>query len=318
MSELTDVLTQEGISWALLDEKGIVLSSSGDAAPTAGIPFPLEGAALPLEEPTTFISPQFGAVRLYPVEEGKTLAVWGASPQTLTEALNAERARLPQLISTLTHELRLPLTSIKGYSDLLIKGVMGPVTPQQEKFLTVIRNNVERMATLIDRVSEMGKLESGRLRPKREPIDVASVALAVVERYRPLCGEKNQTLSAEIADALPKALGDRERVSQIIDAMLDNAYRYTPEGGKITVRAEAQGDDVVLWVCDTGIGIEPEDAERIFTPFFRSEVEAVRAHQGWGLSLHVAHTLAEKMGGSMGFESEAGKGACFWLRLRRA
>lgn len=318
MSELTDVLTQEGISWALLDEKGIVLASSGEAAPAVGILFPLEGEALPVEEPTTFISPQFGAVRLYPVEEGKTLAVWGASPQTLTEALNAERARLPQLISTLTHELRLPLTSIKGYSDLLIKGVMGPVTPQQEKFLTVIRNNVERMATLIDRVSEMGKLESGRLRPKREPMDIVSAVFASIQRYRPLCEEKKQTLRTKIPEGLPKVLGDKERVAQILEAMLDNAYRYTPEGGEITVRAETQGDNVVLWVCDTGIGIEPEDAERIFTPFFRSEVEAVRAHHGWGLSLHVAHALAEKMGGSMGFESEAGKGTCFWVRLRRA
>jgi len=318
MQKWTDILTHEGFSWALLDRQGVVLASSGEDAPAAGTLFPTEGVALPVSEPVRFLSPQFGTVRLYPLEEGKSLAVWGASPQTLSEALEAERARLPAFISTVTHELRLPLTSIRGYADLLVKGVMGPVSEQQAQFLTVIRNNVERMATLIDRVSEMGKLESGRLRPKREPIDLADVVLGAVAQYRPLCEKKKQALEAKLPKNLPKVLGDRERVSQIIEAMVDNAHRYTPEGGSIAVRAEVEGNDVVLWVCDTGIGIEPEDAERIFSPFFRSEAEEVRAHQGWGLSLHVAHTLAEKMGGAMGFESEVGKGTCFWLRLRRA
>ncbi len=318
MQKWTDILTHEGFSWALLDEQGRVLAASGEDAPPAGTLFPTDGVALPVSKAVRFLSPQFGTVRLYPLEEGKTLAVWGASPQALREALEAERSRLPAFISTVTHELRLPLTSIKGYADLLVKGVMGPVTDQQAQFLTVIRNNVERMATLIDRVSEMGKLESGRLRPKREPIDLAGVLSGIVAQYRPLCEEKKQTLKAEIPESLPKVLGDRGRVSQIVEAMVDNAHRYTPEGGSITVRAEPQGDEVVVWVCDTGIGIGPDDAERVFTPFFRSEAEEVRAHQGWGLSLHVAHTLAEKMDGAMGFESETGKGTCFWLRLRRA
>ncbi len=318
MQKWTDILTHEGFSWALLDEQGRVLAASGEGAPPAGTLFPTEGVALPVSEAARFLSSQFGTVRLYPLEEGKTLAVWGASPQTLREALEAERSRLPAFISTITHELRLPLTSIKGYADLLIKGVMGPVTDQQAQFLTVIRNNVERMATLIDRVSEMGKLESGRLRPKREPMALSPAVEAVVRRYRPLCEAKKQTLEVGVPEGLPIVQGDVARVVQILTAMMDNAHKYTPEGGKIALQVEPVEDGLQVSVCDSGPGIAADDARRVFEAFFRAESPAVREHPGWGLSLHVAKQLAEHMGGSLTFAEAPAGGVCFTLRLQAA
>ncbi len=320
MTDWLHILTAEGLPWALLDARGVVIAAGGEAAAVrVGEPFPLpEGVAWPPSAPTATDAPPLGACRFYPLEDGGVLAVWGASRGALAAALETERARMPKFISTVTHELRLPLTSIKGYADLLVKGVMGPVSDQQKQFLEVIRNNVERMATLIERVSEMGKLESGRLKPKREPLVLKQAIEAVAATYRPRCEEKKQALEVVVPDGLPIVLGDMPRVVQILSAMLDNAHKYTPEGGKIEVRAAATEGGVEVRVCDTGPGVAPEDAPRVFEPFFRSEIPEVREHPGWGLSLHVAKQLAEKMGGTMAFANRPEGGACFWLRLQVA
>ncbi len=321
MTAWLHVLTAEGVPWALLDARGVVTAiAEEETAPLqVGEPFPLPaGLGWPPEAPAAAEVPSLGECRFYPLEGGGVLAVWGPSCRTLAEALAAERARLPKFVSTLTHELRLPLTSIKGYADLLVKGVMGPVSDPQKQFLEVIRNNVERMATLIERVSEMGKLESGRLRPKREPLVLKQALEAVEKAYRPRCEEKKQTLEVAVPAGLPIVLGDMPRVVQILEAMLDNAHKYTPEGGWISLQAEAVAGGVEVRVCDSGPGIAAEDAPRVFGAFFRSEIPEVRAHPGWGLSLHVAKQLAEHMGGALGFANRPEGGVCFWLRLQAA
>ena len=317
MTDWLEILTAEGVPWTLVGADGTVKAASADAPLEAGASFPA-AAAWPPAEATALEVPALGPARLYPLADGQTLVLWGASYAALAAALEAERARLPKFVSTLTHELRLPLTSIKGYADLLVKGVMGPVSDQQAQFLGVIRNNVERMATLIERVSEMGKLESGRLRPKREPLAVKQAVEAVAAAYRPRCEEKKQVLEITVPDGLPIVLGDMPRVVQILEALLDNAHKYTPEGGQIVLRAAAVEGGVEVRVCDTGPGIAPEDAARVFEAFFRSEIPEVREHPGWGLSLHVAKQLAEHMGGALGFENRPEGGVCFWLRLRAA
>jgi signal transduction histidine kinase len=130
----------------------------------------------------------------------------------------------------------------------------------------------------------------------------------------------NALVGREVAvpAGLPIVLGDMPRVVQILEAMLDNAHKYTPEGGWISLQAEAVAGGVEVRVCDSGPGIAAEDAPRVFGAFFRSEIPEVRAHPGWGLSLHVAKQLAEHMGGALGFANRPEGGVCFWLRLQAA
>ena len=318
MNAWLTMLEAEGVPWLLVGSDGRVEAAAANAPLEAGAAFPA-AIAWPPAETVTLDVPALGAARLYPLPDGRTLVLWRASYAALTDALEEERARLPKFVSTLTHELRLPLTSIKGYADLLVKGVMGPVSDPQKQFLEVIRNNVERMTVLIDRVSEMGKLESGRLRPKREPLMLKQAIEAVAERYRPRCEEKQQTLTVDVPDGLPLVAGDMPRVAQILEAMLDNAHKYAPQGGVITVQAEAVENDVRVRVCDTGPGIAADDAKKVFDAFFRSEIPEVREHPGWGLSLHVAKQLAEHMGGALTFANpSAGKGVCFAFTLPTA
>ena len=316
---LFQVLTMEGIPWAQVDEQAqIILAGPQEctALTRGALPLPAETTwppRFPAEGgPAAFTLRDGSAWLAWPLEDGSFLVVardyW---PRRLEE----ERAQRPKFISVVTHELRLPLTSIQGYTTLLLKGIAGPVTAQQTQFLEIIRNNVQRMAVLLDRLSDMGKLQSGRLKVRREPVQVWPVVEEVTAKYRPLCAEKGLTLQVEPGGTEALAQADPERLPQVLEALLDNAYRYTPPGGQITLRVRPGEDEVQIWVEDTGIGISPEDQAALFQPFFRSEDEAVREHPGWGLSLHVAALLVEQMGGSIAVESDLGKGSRFVIHL---
>ena len=171
------------------------------------------------------------------------------------------------------------------------------------------------MAVLLDRLSDMGKLESGRLKVKRVPVTIREAIQAVALKYRPLCAEKGQTFRVDLAEGIPAAQGDPDRLVQVIEALVDNAYRYTPQGGQITLGARATGPEIQIWVQDTGIGISPQDQAHLFEPFFRSEDQAVRDEHGWGLSLHVASLLIAKMGGHIEAQSAPGQGSRFTMYL---
>lgn len=220
-----------------------------------------------------------------------------------------------QFVSHVTHELRLPLTSIRGYTDLLRQGIVGPVNEQQLNFLDVVKSNVERMTALISDLADINYLDTGRMKISARLIYLDEPIARVVEHLKTRLTEKEQTIVVELPEQTRPAYADEARLQQILTALLNNAWKYTPKGGKITVRASDEGDQVHVSVSDNGIGISPADQEKIFTPFFRSEDEAVREHPGWGLALHLSKRLAEAMDGEMGFESTLHQGSTFWFSL---
>ncbi len=228
------------------------------------------------------------------------------------QSSNQERAKF---ISTVTHELRLPLTSIKGYTDLLRQGIVGPVNDQQKNFLNVVRSNVDRMSSLIADLADMSYLQTGRLKLQPRRTTLQAIFEEATTPHLAKFEEKGQTLSVQIEDHIHEIRTDHNRLVQILGVLLLNANRYTPQGG--TIRLSAHKDDklICIEVQDTGIGISEEDQEKLFSAFFRSENQAVREFPGWGLGLHVAHMLAELMGGQLGAESGFGKGSTFWLKL---
>jgi len=319
---LFQVLTWEGIPWAQVDETAQILLAAPQDCVTLTLhtlPLASQGEwppAFPAQGGPAEVTLQDGSLWLvWALEDGSFLVV----PKAYwSRRLEEERGRVPRFISVVTHELRLPLTSIKGYTDLLLKGLGGEVSPQQAQFLEVIRNSVQRMVTLLDRLSDMGKLESGRLLVKRMPLSVKEALEPVVLKYRPLCEAKGQTFRWQVPEGLPPAQGDPHRLPQVVEALVDNAHRYTPQGGQITLGVRAEGPEIRIWVTDTGIGIRPEDQARLFEPFFRSEEEAVRDQRGWGLSLHVAGLLVERMGGRIEVETAPGQGSTFTVHLPRA
>ncbi|MBI5052040.1 MAG: GAF domain-containing protein [Chloroflexi bacterium] len=232
----------------------------------------------------------------------------------LYEALKIADRKRNEFVSHVSHELRLPMTSIKGYTDLLKSGVTGAVTDQQKQFLQIIRTNVDRMNVLVTDLSDVSKIEVGRLKVDIGAVDVAVVVNECVDSLKLQIEEKKQTIQVNLP-SLPPARTDKTRLSQILVNLISNASKYTPQEGMIAITAEVRAPFVRVSVADSGIGMSPDDQQKLFSQFFRSEDAQVREQQGWGLGLHVTKKLVEFFGGEIGAQSELGKGSTFWFTL---
>jgi signal transduction histidine kinase len=241
-------------------------------------------------------------------------AVLAELDQARTELLQAKQDKA-KFVSIVTHELRIPLTAIKGYTDLLRQGIVGPVNDQQSKFLTVIRSNVDRMSDLIADLADMSHIQSGKLQLQPISVNLYEWIDENLKSWQSRFTEKKQSLNLEIEPGIPSLQLDPLRLNQVLGYILSNANRYTPEDGNISMRFSIMDGALMVEVQDDGIGISKHDQESIFEPFFRSEDPAVRESPGWGLSLHIAQLLVLLMGGEIGVQSEASHGSLFWVDI---
>lgn len=223
-------------------------------------------------------------------------------------------------VSTVSHELRIPMTSIMGYTDLLINEAIGEVNQQQRDFLKVIRDNVGRMAKLVADLSDIYKAESGRLHVEVEPMALTLAVTDGLTQVRPKLNGRIHAVDVQLPENLPLVQADIKRVAQMVAYLVENAALYSPTEAPIHLHAEHNPAtrQVRVLVTDEGIGVLPQDQAQLFTQFFRSEVEEVRAHKGWGLSLCVVKSLAELLNGQVGYQTEPGKGSTFWFSVPAA
>ena len=220
-----------------------------------------------------------------------------------------------QFVSIVTHELRIPLTSIKGYTDLIQQGIVGPVSDQQKEFLTVIQNNTDRMAALISDLSDISRIERGIIKIDSTLLPLHGYVEETITRLLPKIEEKQQNLIIDIPKTLPLVYADPNRLIQILTNLISNAWKYTPPKGKIVIRADLLENAVLIEIIDNGIGISEDDQAKIFSQFFRSDSPDVREQTGWGLGLNVTKKIVEVMGGHIGMSSTLGTGSTFWFSL---
>lgn len=230
------------------------------------------------------------------------------------EAVGANKSKT-EFVSIVSHELKLPMTSIKGYSDLMLAGATGELNENQKSFLTIIRNNVNRMATLVSDLADISRIESGNIRIEPRGVPVWDVVDEVVNITRTQMEQKKQTVSLDIPENLPKAWCDRNRFAQILTNLMSNANKYTPENGTVHVQAMQINSMIQIKVEDNGLGMTPEDQANLFSKFFRSADEKIREAPGTGLGLSITKNLIELQGGKVWFESEYRKGTIFYFTL---
>ncbi len=230
-----------------------------------------------------------------------------------------------EFVSFVAHELKTPMTSIRGYTDLLNSAAVGPVNEMQKQFLGTIRGNVDRMSTLVSDLADIARIESGRLRLEPKAIPFQNVIDDVVRTTQALIDAKKQTLVQEIEQNLPAVWADHTRAAQVLTNLVSNAYKYTPESGQIILRVakednrwDPDGAPEILHISvkDNGIGIAPEDQQKLFQKFFRAEDRMAREMApGTGLGLNIVKNLVELQGGQIWFESEFRKGSTFHFTI---
>jgi two-component system phosphate regulon sensor histidine kinase PhoR len=229
----------------------------------------------------------------------------------LTEAKRLEETRR-DFIANVSHELRTPLASIKSVVETLQAGALDDRAAAQD-FLARADAEVDRLVQMVTELLELSRLESGQAPLAREPLDLGQALEQAVERMRPQAERKSLNLTLEVADGLPSLTGDSQRLEQAIVNLLDNAIKFTPEGGSIGVSALPEDGGVRIGVEDSGAGISAEKLPRIFERFYKAD--RARGDRGTGLGLAVVKHTVEAHGGSVSVQSREGHGSTFTLTL---
>jgi signal transduction histidine kinase len=219
------------------------------------------------------------------------------------------------LVATVAHEFRTPLTSLHMAIHLCLEGAAGPVTERQTDLLHAARQDCERLQTIVDEILDLARLQAGKVALQRRPLAPAALVAEALEARRSAARQRGLTLAEEVEPSLPEVNADAERIQIVLTNLLANAIRHAPEGSTVTVRARALEQQVRFEIADPGPGIAPEHHERIFEKFYRVPGTA---RGGSGLGLSVAKELVEAHGGAIGVESEVGRGATFWFTVPAA
>jgi signal transduction histidine kinase len=216
-------------------------------------------------------------------------------------------------LATMSHELRTPLNSILGFSEVLLSG--DHLNDKQQRWVRNIQSSGERLLNLINDILDLAKIEAGKMQVRLEEFSIHDVAEGLLNMFRPMAEKKNIDLRGQIDPAIPTLRQDMVKLQQILSNLLSNAIKFTPEGGRVALKAEADPLHVVITVTDTGVGIAPEEQELVFEKFRQSGNPLTREHAGTGLGLSIVRELARLLRGEVALQSELGRGSTFTVRL---
>jgi two-component system phosphate regulon sensor histidine kinase PhoR len=231
--------------------------------------------------------------------------------QDLTELRRLETVRR-DFVANISHELRTPTASIKALAETLRDGAIDDPSVAKD-FLAKINAEADKLTQMVQELGDLSRIESGEAPIQSKPFNMAEAIEQAVGRLKAQADRAGLSLSVEPVSPLPQALGDRDRVEQVLVNLIHNAIKFTPPGGTITVSAKATIDDILVSVSDTGVGISADDLPRIFERFYKAD--RARTGGGTGLGLAIAKHIVEAHGGRIWAESVEGKGSTFSFTL---
>jgi signal transduction histidine kinase len=216
-----------------------------------------------------------------------------------------------QFVASMTHELRTPIHGIQGLADVIAAAVYGPVTDKQKEACASIKRSAQSLLSLIDDLLALTRAEAGKIDARPASVDVPALVERVTASVSWMVGTKNLELDVDIAPGLPPVSSDERWLAHVLVNLVSNAVKFTPEGGRVSVRAARRDRAVVLEVIDTGIGIAPEERAAVFEPFRQAEHGDAKGYGGVGLGLALVARLTDLLGAEVELESLVGKGSTF-------
>jgi len=258
------------------------------------------------------------AIQYFPLygedaDEGKVLGFFSLGTD-ITELKRIDRMKT-EFVSTVSHELRTPLTSIRGSLGLIAGGVAGELPEAVKNLVGIAKNNCERLIRLINDILDSEKIESGKMNLNLQPIDIRQLIQQALVANEGFASQHRVTMLLRAPDATLAVRIDSDRMTQVLTNLLSNAVKFSPPGGEVEVSVSRVAQGVRVEVADHGAGIPEEFRGRIFQKFSQADSSDIRQNAGTGLGLNISKALIEKMGGKIGFSSEAGAGTTFFLEL---
>ncbi|MFC1990561.1 ATP-binding protein, partial [Chloroflexota bacterium] len=220
-----------------------------------------------------------------------------------------------EFLAHMSHELRTPLNVVIGFSELLLDGVPGKIGAEQQQCLNDILGSGKHLLNLINDILDLSKIESGKMELRLRKFALTDILEPLKTVMLPMIAPRKQSLEIEVEDELPPIFADKSKLRQVLINLLGNSTKFTPDGGKLMVKAVRDGDWCYVSVIDSGIGIKRENQKKIFEPFCQLDSPMTETKGGTGLGLIIARQIIERHGGQIWVESEHGKGSKFTFTL---
>jgi signal transduction histidine kinase len=235
----------------------------------------------------------------------------------VTQALEVSRLK-DEFVGLISHELRTPLSSILGYLELMRDDADEPLSEEQMMYLGIAERNAHRLLRLVGDLLFTAQVGANSFSIDVARLDVAPIVRSSVESATPAAAAQNVTISASVLDGVALVMGDVTRIGQAVDNLLSNAIKFTPRGGNVAITVSCDGDDVIIRLTDTGMGIPAGELDQLFSRFFRASTATRAAVPGVGLGLTITKAIIDAHGGALDVESEVGVGTTFIVRLPKA
>lgn len=249
------------------------------------------------------------------IKTGDELEELGVAFNNMARGLKRLQELKSEFVFIAAHELRTPVTAIKGYLSMVFEGSAGVLSESMRKYLEPVLQANDRLIQLVNDILEIARSEAGRMKVEVAPMELGDAVRSILTEIKPLADEKKIAVSYDILENMPKVLGDPARVKEVVMNFVSNAIKYNNTGGQIKIYHEIRENMAVTNVEDHGLGMSEDDKKHIFEKFFRSDEGKIKAIQGTGLGLFITKELVEKMNGQVWFKSELGKGSTFSFSL---